>query len=115
MSGMRGRIVVVAVAMWVASAVSAHAQPSDAVKRADQLFQEGRALVEAGKFVEACPKFEESQQLDPGLGTLLNLAACYEQVGMLASALTAFNSAEEQARAAGPAEKKREQTASERA
>jgi serine/threonine-protein kinase len=94
----------------------AHAQtPGENVKRADELFREGRALVEAGKFDDACPKFEESQRLDPGLGTLLNLAACYEQVGKLASALTAFHSAEEQARAAGPTEKKREQTAAERA
>lgn len=93
----------------------AAAQPSDAVKRADALFTEGRALVDAGKFSEACPKFEESQRLDPGLGTLLNLAACYEQVGKLASALTAFRAAEEQARAAGPSEKKREQAAAERA
>lgn len=114
---MRGRIAViaVAVAMWAMSAGAAHAQPSDSVKRADELFNEGRALVDAGKFADACPKFEESQRLDPGLGTLLNLAACYEQVGKLASALTAFRSAEEQARAAGPGEKKREQTAAERA
>jgi hypothetical protein len=103
-------------AFLVCAASSAHAQtPSQNVKRADELFREGRALVEAGKFDDACPKFEESQRLDPGLGTLLNLAACYEQVGKLASALTAFRSAEEQARAAGPTEKKREQTAAERA
>lgn len=103
-------------AFLVVTSSPARAQtPSENVKKADQLFQEGRALVEAGKFDDACPKFEESQRLDPGLGTLLNLAACYEQVGKLASALTAFRSAEEQARAAGPTEKKREQTAAERA
>jgi serine/threonine-protein kinase len=99
----------------VASVAIANAQPTEAVKRADALFNEGRALVDAGKFSEACPRFEESQRLDPGLGTLLNLAACYESVGRLASALTAFRSAEEQARAAGPGEKKREQAAADRA
>ena len=109
---MRGRIVVIAL---VSHATAASAQPNDPVARADALFREGRALIEAGNFDAACPKFEESQRLDPGLGTLLNLAACYEQVGKLASALTAFRSAEEQARAAGPGEKKREQTASDRA
>jgi hypothetical protein len=108
------RSVGVLVALLTCVAV-AGAQPSEAVKRADALFNEGRALVDAGKFAEACPKFEESQRLDPGLGTLLNLAACYESVGRLASALTAFRSAEEQARAAGPSEKKREQAAAERA
>lgn len=111
---MRGGLVIVTLA-WIASATTARAQPTDSVARADALFREGRALVEAGEFDEACPKFEESQRLDPGLGTLLNLAACYEQVGKLASALTAFRSAEEQARAAGPSEKKREQTAADRA
>jgi serine/threonine-protein kinase len=113
------RVLSVAVIAFVAVlATSSRAQaqtPGANVKRAEQLFQEGRALVEAGKFAEACPKFEESQRLDPGLGTLLNLAACYEEVGKLASALTAFRSAEEQARAAGTSEKKREQTAAERA
>lgn len=94
-------------------AAAAHAQSDEATRRADALFEEGRTLVEARRFAEACPKFEESQRLDPGLGTLLNLAACYEETGKLASAWTAFRSAEEQARAAG--EKKREQIAAERA
>lgn len=108
---MRGWIVVIAA--LVVSAAVAHAQPSDAEQRADQLFQEGRTLIEAGKFAEACPKFEESQRLDPALGTLLNLADCYERTDRLASALTAFSAAEQQARALG--EKKREVAAGDRA
>src|SRR5262245_31616174 len=34
---------------------------------AEALFNQGRDLMSAGKFSEACPKFEASQQLDPGL------------------------------------------------
>lgn len=84
------------------------AQPSEAEQRADALFREGRRLLEAGAVGAACPKFEESQRLDPGLGTLLNLANCYERTERLASALTAFRSAEEGARAAGDRTRERE-------
>lgn len=91
----------------------AAAQPSDAVKRADALFSEGRALVDAGKFSEACPKFEESQRLDSGLGTMLYLADCYERAGRTASAWATFREAAATARAAGQAD--REQIARARA
>ena len=57
---------------------------------AEELFREGRRLAKEGNFVEACPKFEGSQSLDPATGTLLNLADCYEKVGRTASAWAAF-------------------------
>jgi hypothetical protein len=101
------------VSIVVFAPAMAQAQPSESEKRADALFKEGRALLDGGDAVAACPKFEESQRLDPGLGTLLNLADCYERTDRMASALTAFRSAEEQARAIG--EKKREVAAADRA
>lgn len=67
----------------------------------------------AGKFVEACPKFEASQQLDPGLGTMLNLAECYEKTGRTASAWAEYREAIPLARAAGS--KARQDLATERA
>ncbi|MEZ4400430.1 MAG: tetratricopeptide repeat protein [Kofleriaceae bacterium] len=94
------------------TATVARAEPTEAERRADALFTEGRKLLDAGDAVAACPKFEESQRLDPGLGTLLNLADCYERTGRLASALTTFRAAEEQARALGEA--KREAAAADR-
>src|SRR5688572_7702878 len=57
---------------------------------AQALFEQAKALVAQGKVEQACPKFEESQRLDPGVGTQFNLADCYERTGRLASAYTTF-------------------------
>ena len=61
---------------------------------AQAAFELGRKLVLAGKFAEACPKFEESERLDPGIGTMLFLADCYEKIGKTASAWGQFREAE---------------------
>jgi hypothetical protein len=54
-----------------------------------------------GSFNEACKRFEASQSLDPGPGTELNLADCYERKGMLATAWATFRSAGVDARRGG--------------
>jgi hypothetical protein len=77
------------------------------------LFKEGRALMAKGAFSQACPKFEASQQADPGLGTLLNLAECYEKLGKTASAWAEYREAIPLARASGS--KIRQDLATERA
>jgi hypothetical protein len=53
---------------------------------ADTLFHDARALVLSGDFAHACPKFAESEKLDPAPGTLLNLAECEEHLGHLIEA-----------------------------
>jgi hypothetical protein len=92
-------------------AVEASAQTDSAAARA--LFSEGRQLMSAEKYSEACPKFEESLRLDPGMGTQFNLAHCWEKIGRTASAWALFLDVAAAARAGNQAQ--REAAAKERA
>lgn len=81
-----------------------HAQaqtPEGNATLAEQLFNQGRDLVKANQWADACPKFEASLRYDPVLGTRLNLATCYEHIGKLASAWGLYRESIELARKAG--------------
>lgn len=69
-------------------------------------YDQAEALMAAGKVAEACPRYAESQKLDPQLGTLLHLADCLEKNGQTASAWAAFRDAAEIAEQRGDARKK---------
>lgn len=64
----------------------AHAQSSDAEARATKLFEEGRSLARQGRCAEAVVLFQASLKEATGVGPLLNLGNCYEQMGKPATA-----------------------------
>ncbi len=53
---------------------------------AQQLFEQGRELLAAGKVEEACEKFSGAAQFSATPGVRLNLSDCYAQLGRTASA-----------------------------
>jgi hypothetical protein len=92
--------------LMVSVAHSAHAQAGNKAA-AEALFDEGRRLMAADQFAAACAKFEASQALDPGVGTSLNLADCYEKSGRTASAWAQFRETMSAAHKAGSSERER--------
>jgi hypothetical protein len=87
---MRRRVLpLLAVTLAIAAPAMAQAPPSPATTdppTAAELFHQGRAALEEKNYEVACPKFAESQRLDPHVGTLVSLAECEEAVGRLARA-----------------------------
>jgi hypothetical protein len=97
---------VVAVALCTASQGLAQSSASDKAL-AEALFDEGRRLMDEKDYAHACPKFERSQELANGIGTLLYLADCYEKNGQFASAWATFREAASRANARGETERER--------
>jgi serine/threonine-protein kinase len=97
---------VAAVGLLSAAPVQAQAAPRDRAA-ADALFTEAKGLMESERFAEACPKLQESQRLDPAIGTLMYLAYCQEKAGQPAAAWATFRAAESAARQAKQAERER--------
>lgn len=80
---------------------TALAGEGDSTKRAEELFGQGRVLLDEGKYAEACEAFDESMRLEPGGGTLLNLALCHEFLGKYATATREYREALDRAIADG--------------
>jgi serine/threonine-protein kinase len=98
------------------AAAEARAQPAaepkaaptaDQKAQAQMLFDKGKALFDQGKCADAVPLLAESNQIDPGIGTLLHLSDCQAQLGMTASAWAGFVEAAALAKAKGQAEREK--------
>lgn len=92
----------------IVSAHGGNARASDANDAAAEgLFHEGRRLIDAGQVSDACPKFLASYKLSPAVGTLLNLADCYERNGQTATAWVRFREAIALSQRAGRTDRER--------
>jgi tetratricopeptide (TPR) repeat protein len=110
-----GASVAWSIALFGAMVLVAPAARADRITDAEDLFRRAKALIAQDKYDDACPLLAESYRLDPGMGTLLNLALCHEHVGKTASAWGEFRAVEQQARAAVPPNEGRAQLAREHA
>lgn len=98
-----GSLVVVGLGGLSGLGPRAHADPvaDPKIEKADQLFAEGKALLESN-LLEACKKFDESLQENPAaIGTLLNVALCDEKLGKIATAVAKFSEARVRAKEQG--------------
>src|SRR5207244_2485294 len=103
--GARSRILLAVVAF--ALSVPRVAQAQAEAERAEQLYTEAKKLAAEGHFSEACPMFEESQRLEPAIGTQFNLADCYDHTARPATALALFREVSRVARMSGKHERQR--------
>lgn len=96
---------VVAAVVTLSSASTVRSQPSTTAVAAEELFREGRTLLEQRRFTEACAKLDASEKLEPAVGTMFSLGECYEAQSRLASAWFAYRGAA--ALAAGRSDERR--------
>jgi hypothetical protein len=93
-------------ATWsVALPVLAQPTPSAAPNtEARALFDKARTAIEKGDVNQACELFEQSQKLDPSIGTEFYLGDCYERQGKKRQAAERFRHVAELASQVGAAE-----------
>jgi len=96
----RGALLLLLLATCTAPAAAQQAE-------ANLLFDEARAAMAQRDYAQAIGKLEQSQQLDPAVGTLLNLAECYVAVGRTASAWVTYREAASLASATKQRERER--------
>ena len=89
-----------AVSLAVALASLAPVQLASAAD-ADALIAEGKKLLAAKKYDDACPKFADAYAANKNPATLVDLALCHEKQGKVTTAWSELLDAEAEARKAG--------------
>lgn len=89
----RCAVACVALSATIASSRYARADDASNAATAQELFDEAIELMKAHQYSDACPKLVASQRQDPGAGTQLALAHCYEKNGQTASAWAMYGNA----------------------
>jgi hypothetical protein len=85
---------IVAIVLASSAALAQEEGPNaENVAVAKVLFDDGQKLMDEKKYPEACAKFAASSKKLPKVGTLLNLADCYEKNNQTASAWATYNDA----------------------
>jgi hypothetical protein len=89
----RGSLTLVVLVLAMGVGRSSIAMADNSTKNGKDLFLQGRAAFDEGKYDLARSYFEQSQAIDPAVGTLLNLAVCEERLSRLTAALAHLNAA----------------------
>ncbi|MCB9583524.1 MAG: hypothetical protein H6717_41205 [Polyangiaceae bacterium] len=106
MNSFRRYLAVVSLLATLVMASGASADDTASQKAtAEALFVQGREAMQRGDYSVACEKFEDSQATDAAVGTLLNLATCYEKLNRTASAWVTYKRAAALARTQQQAER----------
>jgi hypothetical protein len=90
---MRPRACLLIAALALLPAAGAHAQSPETKASAQDQFRRGREALKQRDYATALNLFRQSQELLPTPGTLLNLANCEKELGLLASARQHFQQA----------------------
>lgn len=96
----RAHIAALFVGTVLSLGLTARTAHADKMTDAEELFRRGKQLMAEKKEKDACPLFEESNKLDPQMGTLLNVAICHESIGRVASAWGEYRAVEQMAQVA---------------
>jgi hypothetical protein len=93
-------------AAWsLAVAGEARADATSNPALADALFHSAKDHMASGDYPVACAELAESEDLDPQVGTALNLAYCYEHLGRTSTAWSVWQMAAAAATAKGETER----------